>query len=129
MDPSSGSAARTTGNSELNSHACPTAVLSLHVLAIPYGVLSGAFQDSSSATEHGDLGSRSVEEAIQLYDKDHSGEISFDELAQLMVHLRRTSGFTKEEIQHATEVSLSCLVASAFRPLPEWTAATYTAES
>merc|ERR1719201_2761376 len=46
----------------------------------------------------------SVEEAIQLYDKDHSGEISFDELAQLMVHLRRTSGFTKEEIAHATDV-------------------------
>ena len=104
----------------MNSHACPTALLSLHVLAISYSVLSGAFQDSSSATEHGDLGSRSVEEAIQLYDKDHSGEISFDELAQLMVHLRRTSGFTKEEIQSATEVSawaagrwvhgVSCLV-------------------
>ena len=53
------------------------------------------------------LRGRSVEEAISLYDKDHSGEISFDELAQLMVHLRRTSGFTKEEIMHATEVSLN----------------------
>ena len=46
----------------------------------------------------------SIDEAVEMVDKDGTGDISFDEFFKLMQHLRKTEGFTKDEI--ATSVGL-----------------------
>merc|ERR1712196_170509 len=46
----------------------------------------------------------SIEEAVAVVDKDGTGEISFDEFFKLMQHLRKTEGFTAEEIGTFTKL-------------------------
>merc|ERR1719199_2089481 len=48
--------------------------------------------------------SESIEEAVGMVDKDGTGEISFDEFFKLMQHLRKTEGFTAEEIGTFTKL-------------------------
>merc|ERR1719171_394291 len=46
----------------------------------------------------------SIDEAVTIVDKDGTGEISFDEFFKLMQHLRKTEGFTQEEIDTFTKL-------------------------
>jgi Ca2+-binding EF-hand superfamily protein len=46
----------------------------------------------------------SIDEAVEMVDKDGTGDISFDEFFKLMQHLRKTEGFTKDEIATFTNL-------------------------